>query len=184
MIYNPKLNASKVNDNHSDTVGRIIESKFNIIFEIYDSFEIIIAKMRSSRKYAAVVNDFKGSPAGLITAQKILNNTFGDDREYAFRSPRAYRSYRDLIAKDIMIHNPHCLDYNDSVNKALNFMALNDMRYMPVVKDEKTVGLADIRDLMRHRYTALEDVVENQGQILSYIMGSEDYGCMGGKIAV
>ena len=54
-----------------------------------------------------------------------------------------------LTVRDLMTENPATLDRNETLDLAETIMNLGRIRHMPVVEDDKVVGVLSQRDLFR-----------------------------------
>lgn len=61
----------------------------------------------------------------------------------------SYKEATQVVAEDIMSPPPVCVDVNDDVNHVIWQMAEKNLQTIPVVRDEKLVGIVTRRDFLR-----------------------------------
>ncbi len=164
-------------------VGDVIQYQTFLQVDINDSLETVIKRMRTVKKYAAVVTDKQGKAIGLITAYKLLTNAFGRCDENGIWGHVSLTSYKNLKAGDVMIMNPTCIEYDCPADVGLQVMQRHDYSFVPVTRNGKTIGIADINDLFSKQYRHLQNTVKDQGQMIACLMGYDSYGGAS-KIAV
>lgn len=166
----------QLNRHDHNTVGDIIQYQSCLRVGIDDDINIAIEKMRNTRKFSAVVEDEGARPVGLLTARKILSNAFRHQGQANIWDQTSTTAYKNLKVRDVMIEQPICLDFNCSIENALQIMHSNDYRFMPVTHNGVTAGIIDIRDLFSKRFNQLQNAVDKQSAMISYFMGNESYG--------
>lgn len=119
------------------------------------------AKMMRDRKIAAVVVMEADKLVGIIT-----------ERDMTCRVIAAGLDPDTAVARDIMTANPDTLSPDDTASDALNMMRERNCRHLPVVKDDRVVGMVSVRDLYAVYKTELEEDLKNSN---AFIYG-ESYG--------
>ncbi len=119
------------------------------------------AKMMRDRKIAAVVVMEADKLVGIIT-----------ERDMTCRVIAAGLNPDTAVARDIMTANPDTLSPDDTASDALNMMRERNYRHLPVVKDDRVVGMVSVRDLYAVYKTELEEDLKNSN---AFIYG-ESYG--------
>jgi CBS domain-containing protein len=119
------------------------------------------AKMMRDRKIAAVVVMEADKLVGIIT-----------ERDMTCRVIAAGLNPDTAVARDIMTANPDTLSPDDTASDALNMMRERNYRHLPVVKDERVVGMVSVRDLYAVYKTELEEDLKDRN---AFIYG-ESYG--------
>jgi len=77
--------------------------------------------------------------AGIITSWDILHKVAGPTEDL-----------NAVTCRQIMTADPLCLRDDDSVALALNLMAGGGFRHVPLLVDEKPVGVIEISDVFQH----------------------------------
>ncbi len=119
------------------------------------------AKMMRDRKIAAVVVMEADKLVGIIT-----------ERDMTCRVLAAGLNPDTAVARDIMTANPDTLSPDDTASDALNMMRERNYRHLPVVKDDRVVGMVSVRDLYAVYKTELEEDLKDRN---AFIYG-ESYG--------
>jgi len=88
----------------------------------------------------AVCND-KGEIGGIITERDILRKCF--DRSYAFIN----KEIKDVMTEQVAIATPE-----DDLDYAIDTMKKKRIRHIPIVDDQKVVGMISMRDLLGVQY--------------------------------
>ena len=103
------------------------------------------AKMMAEKHVAAIVIVDDGKLSGIVTERDLTQRVLakGLDPEKT--------SLGDIMTKD-----PDTLSPGDSALDALELMSVRNYRHLPVVEDEKVVGMVSIRDL----YSAVKKGLE------------------------
>jgi len=87
-----------------------------------------------------VCND-KGEIGGIITERDILRKCF--DRSYAFIN----KEIQDVMTEQVAIATPE-----DDLDYAIDIMKKKRIRHIPIVDDQKVVGMISMRDLLGVQY--------------------------------
>jgi CBS domain-containing protein len=119
------------------------------------------AKMMRDRKIAAVVVMEADKLVGIIT-----------ERDMTCRVIAAGLNPDTAVARDVMTANPDTLSPDDTASDALNMMRERNYRHLPVVKDDRVVGMVSVRDLYAVYKTELEEDLKDRN---AFIYG-ESYG--------
>jgi len=96
----------------------------------------VIIEISSKRLGATAVLD-NGMLVGVVTD--------GDLR----RMIEKHNDFSNLIAKDIMTSNPLTIDSDELIVNALALMRENDITQLPVINDNKYIGVVHIHDILK-----------------------------------
>lgn len=86
------------------------------------------------------------------------------ERDYTRKVILKGRSSKNTAVEDIMTSEVICVDPDADVLLCLRTMSKNDIRHLPVVSEERVVGMLSIGDLVRRRMAvqgAMIDQLEN-----------------------
>jgi len=98
-----------------------------------DDIPELVADMISWRKIKYLpVEDMKGKLKGLITFRELVNYFAKENRKLSERSAKV---------KDLMIKNPITIEPERSITEALKIMLENKVDCLPVVKNQKLIGI-------------------------------------------
>ena len=62
-----------------------------------------------------------------------------------------------MIAEDVMTKEPYCADIGDTVADVKELMETRKIRHVPVVEEEKLIGIVSSRDLRAYEAAAEGD---------------------------
>ena len=114
------------------------------------------------RKISAVVITEDGTPQGRLLG-------IFTERDVLMRIVGAGRSARKTRLAEVMTHAPETLPPEARVIDALTFMRKRHYRHLPVVDDERVVGMVSIRNLFAVVTEQLEDEVH---ECEAFVFGS------------
>ncbi len=140
-------------------VRDILKSKGINIFSVapkttvYSALEIMVEKNVSS---LMVMEDEK--LLGIFT-----------ERDYARKVILKGKSSRETPIEDIMTGKLITVTTNTTIDDCMKLMSGNFIRHLPVVDDDKVIGLVSIGDLVRHIIQEQKFIIENME---NYIAGS------------
>ena len=100
-----------------------------------------IQKMAEYDRGSLPVCNDKGELVGIITERDILRKCF--DRNYAFINKKT----QDVMTEHVAIATPE-----DDLDYAIDIMEKKRIRHIPIVDDQKVVGMISMRDLLGVQY--------------------------------
>ena len=126
-----------------------------------------ISRLNQYRLGALVVTGKGDEIAGIITERDILrvcgSRCAHLDKKPAPGEPDCPSLVEDAMTKDIVIGVP-----DDDLNYAMGIMTKNRIRHLPIMDNEKLVGIISIGDLVNAHFE--EKVLENR-TLKEYIQG-------------
>jgi CBS domain-containing protein len=107
------------------------------------------AKAMKEADAGAVVVQDNGSPTGILT-----------DRDIAIRAVAEGRDPTSTPVSEVATKDPTTLSPDDSIDDAVQVMREKNVRRLPVVEDDKTVGIVSLGDLaeVKDEDSALADI--------------------------
>ena len=107
------------------------------------------AKVMKEADTGAVIVQDNGSPSGIVT-----------DRDIAIRVVAEGRDPESTSVSDVATTDITTLSADDSVDDAVKVMREKNVRRLPVVDDDKTVGIVSLGDLAQEKdeNSALADI--------------------------
>ena len=142
-----RSNVSHTRDPEAKTLSGLGKITKYISVRQDDYLEMAVHKMRRANVKAAIVEDTDGQMLGMVTEREIYKHLMYRSR-CGFEQPRI-ASYKDFYVAETMIKNPAALDSKMAPEKALKKMLALGYNFMPVMKDDKPVGILSLNDL-RH----------------------------------
>jgi CBS domain-containing protein len=112
----------------------------------------------SEKNFGSLLVADDGKYMGLIT-----------ERDYARKVILKGKSSADTPVSDIMTTDFPRLTEDDSVDRCMQLMTANNLRYLPVMKEDHVVGLISIMDVVHETILSQEETIEELHQ---YISGS------------
>jgi len=132
-------------------VGKILESRSRDPVKIApgETAASIARSLGGKRRGFAVVCGADDKVLGVISVMDIVR-ALGEHKA----------GVADLTADSLMNTNFVFCRPRDSVEEALQLMAEREIRHLPVVEDERLVGVVNIRDLLEYRFETAERTSE------------------------
>jgi len=102
----------------------------------------------------------------IIDGQRIAG--IFTERDYLRKGELEGRQAGSTPVKDVMTRNVYTVAKDTTVEQCVALMARHHIRHLPVVEDDRLVGLVSMRDVM----SAILENKGDSGNIEDYIMGS------------
>ena len=144
-------------------VKNLIESKGSSVYTINQN-ETVFKALEELAKYdigALVVKDNKDSIVGIFS-----------ERDYARKVTLKGKSSKKAKVKDMMTTEVYHVKPKNYLRECLQLMTKKRTRHLPVLEDEKLVGLVSIGDIVNRIISEQKTKIHD---LESYIVGS-DYG--------
>lgn len=109
----------------------------------------------------------KGIGAVIVTEKEKVVGIFSE-RDYTRKVILMERSSRTTNVNEIMTSNVITVTTNMSIESCLNLMTDKHLRHLPVVENDKLLGLVSIGDLVK---AAMDDQKKLIDQLQQYISG-------------
>jgi CBS domain-containing protein len=137
-------------------VANILARKGGSVVAIDGSTTVLDAlKLMSDKNIGSVVITEDGQYAGLLT-----------ERDYARKVILQGKSSLETQVREIMsTHFPHMIPEN-SVETCMHVMSENNIRYLPIFKNDNLCGIVSISDIVTETILSHEETIE---QLKSYI---------------
>jgi CBS domain-containing protein len=141
-----------------DVIGFVLKEKGHETWSVPPTASVYDAlEMMSDKNVGALLVISDGKLIGVIS-----------ERDYARKVILEGKSSRDTLVKEIMTSPVISVSPQHTVDECMRMMTNSRMRHLPVVKDEKVVGIVSIGDLVKWIISAQEDTIH---QLQNYING-------------
>ncbi len=148
--------------NLSDTIGMVLKEKGQTIWSlgpeawVYDAIELMANKHIGA---LLVISD--GKLVGIIS-----------ERDYARKVILQERSSKQTRVHEIMTSPVIVVRPDHTIEECMRLMTENRIRHLPVVENEKVLGVVSIGDLVKRMVSAQAETIH---QLQHYIAGN--YPC-------
>ena len=140
------------------TVKQILDTKGYAVWSIHPQESVFTAIQQMAEKEVGALAVLEGDAlVGIIS-----------ERDYARKVILKGRSSKDTPVSEIMTSPVRYVTPQETVDECMRIMTANRVRHLPVVEDEKVVGIVSIGDLVNWIISAQADTIH---QLHSYITG-------------
>lgn len=139
-------------------VKELLDAKGHHVWMIGPDASVLEAiKMMAEKEVGALVVADAGRPVGIIS-----------ERDYARKVILQGRSSQETAVKDIMTTAMVCARLDQTVEECMAVMTEKRIRHLPVVEQDKVIGIISIGDLVKAIIAEQRFVIE---QLEHYITG-------------
>ena len=135
----------------SGTVGSVLKRKGSEVWFVTPDQTVYEAIERMADKAVGallVISD--GKLVGIIS-----------ERDYARKVILKGRSSRTTLVKEIMTSPVICVTSGQAVDQCMDIMTRSRIRHLPIVENEKVLGVISIGDLVKWVVTEQEETIEH-----------------------
>ena len=145
-------------------VFELLSQKARPIYTIasHQSVEDAINLMTAENAGALIITE-SDHPVGIFAERDVFRAHIRDKNA----------AFSDIQLKDAMTNRWRAAEPEDDVNVVMSMMIKADMKHMPVIKDNKILGILTLNDLIEHQIDAL---ISELHQLKDYINDLHDAG--------
>ena len=140
------------------TIAQLLKRKGNNVYTISPDASIYEAlELMAEKNIGALVVLKDDTPIGIIS-----------ERDYARKGILSGLASRDTPVSEIMVSRVICIKPTNRIDEAMALMSDKHIRHLPVVEDEKLLGIVSIGDLVTATIEEQKFTIE---QLTHYING-------------
>lgn len=133
------------------TVRHILQKKGNSVFSVEPTSTVYSAlELMVERDVGSLLVMDNGKFAGIFT-----------ERDYARKVMLKGKSSRETLIRDIMSEHPATVTPDETVEQCMSLMTKRYIRHLPVLEEDKLVGLVSIGDIVKYIIEEQKFIIEN-----------------------
>ncbi|MFA9186948.1 CBS domain-containing protein [Flavobacterium sp. FBOR7N2.3] len=142
------------------TVNQILSTKGSNVYSIVSSISVYDAiKVMGEKNVGAILIIEEGQLKGILS-----------ERDYARKIVLKGKSSKNTLVNEIMVSKVITVQPTDDLDYCMEMMISRRIRHLPVVEDDKVIGLISIGDVVK-------SIIEKQKETIqlldSYINGTQ-----------
>ncbi|MCH7965599.1 MAG: CBS domain-containing protein [Bacteroidetes bacterium] len=146
-----------------ETIRQILNKKGNQVFSVAPETTVYDTLMlMADKNIGAVLVLDEGKLVGIMS-----------ERDYARKVILHGKFSKEIPVKEIMSTNVICIDPDQTINNTKAVMIKKRIRHLPVMEDDKLVGIISIGDVVN---AVLEENIFMIDQLYTYIKGVPETG--------
>jgi CBS domain-containing protein len=139
------------------TVANVLESKPSALATVQPDSSVYDAlTLMAERQVGAVLVLERGTLIGILS-----------ERDYARKVVLLGKTSRDTTVRDIMTDKVVCIRPSNTIDECMALMTDKRVRHLPVLEDNKVVGVISIGDVVKEMIAEQKFIIE---QLEHYIM--------------
>ncbi len=133
-------------------VSRVIERKNRTLITVASDFKVIDALkvMAENNIGSVIVQDKEGMYMGILT-----------ERDYSRKVVLQGKSSTDTPVTEIMSTNMQRVSPADSLEHCMQLMTRDNVRYLPVFKENELVGVISMSDVVKETILMQEETIKH-----------------------
>ena len=102
----------------------------------------------------------------VVMNDEILSGIFSE-RDYARKVILSGKSSKETFVKEIMTEKVKCVGPQNNIEDCMKIMTESRFRHLPVLKDDKVLGIISIGDIVRETITYQKFIINQLEQYIS-----------------
>jgi len=102
----------------------------------------------------------------VVMNNEILSGIFSE-RDYARKVILSGKSSKETLVKEIMTGKVKCISPQNNIEDCMKIMTESRFRHLPVLKDDKVLGIISIGDIVRETITYQKFIINQLEQYIS-----------------
>ena len=102
----------------------------------------------------------------VVMNNEILSGIFSE-RDYARKVILSGKSSKETLVKEIMTGKVKCISPQNNIEDCMKIMTESRFRHLPVLKDDKVLGIIAIGDIVRETITYQKFIINQLEQYIS-----------------
>jgi CBS domain-containing protein len=140
------------------TIRGVLKEKGNQVWTISPTTRVYDAlALMAEKNIGALVVVEDGRPLGVFS-----------ERDYARKVILHGKSSKQLEVREIMTSPARCVGPQDTIDECMSTMTYSRVRHLPVLEDDRLVGIVSLGDMVRWIISLQEDTIH---QLEDYIRG-------------
>lgn len=120
---------------------------------VKDLMTTSVSVVRPDDPIENAIKIMRGENVGIVPVCDVQKHVLGviTDRDILIRGHAVSAAFSALSVQDLMSPQVFCADAKDDVHNAAKLMSHHGVRRLPVVENEKLVGMLSLKDLAKKR---------------------------------
>jgi CBS domain-containing protein len=143
---------------HMGKVRNIIQTKGNAIYSVPSTITV----------YQALEVMFEKNIGALLVIDNDKFLGIFTERHYARKLALRGKSSKETTIGEIMTEQPVTVSLDTRIEECMKIMTSKKIRHLPVVENEKLVGLISVGDVVKYIIEEQKFIIENLEQYISH----------------
>ena len=139
-------------------VRNIIQTKGNVVFSIPSNITV----------YNALELMFEKSIGALLIVENEKFIGIFTERDYARKLALKGKSSKDTLIREVMTEHPITATPDTSIEDCMKMMTDKKTRHLPVLENDKLVGVISMGDVVKFIIQEQKFIIENLEQYISH----------------
>ena len=139
-------------------VRNIIQTKGNSVFSVSSNITVYNAlELMLEKSIGALLIVDNGKFVGIFT-----------ERDYARKLILKGKSSKETLIREVMTEHPITVTLDNSIEECMKIMSDKKIRHLPVMENEKLVGIISVGDVVKFIIEEQKFIIENLEQYITH----------------